>query len=61
MKGTLYGLNVDGSCDTCVDDIGREMEVMRPWLERDDRAERTDSRGRRVGRRGFGVGVSMGI
>lgn len=61
VKGTFVGVNVAGSCDTCVDETGREMESARPELDRDERAERTDSRGRIVGRRGFEVGVSMGI
>lgn len=60
VKGTLWGSKLGGSGD-CSVESGREMEVVRIWLERDERDERTDSKGRRAGRRGFGVGVWMGI
>ena len=45
----------------CADDCGREIEITRPELDREERAERTDPNGRSVGWRGLGAGVSMGI
>ena len=61
LNETLDGLNVEGSCAICVDEVGREMDTIRPELDREERAERTESRGRIIGRRGFSVGVSTGI
>lgn len=61
VNGIFDGLNVVGSCAICVDDTGREIATTLPELDREEHAERTESKGRNVRRRGFGVGVSTGI